>query len=97
MALSGSLQDREIAKFTEVNGKTSVNVNDVSENESFIFDQATSTIMYFGYATAGSLTSAASWKIKKIEISGTQVIVTHADSNSNYDNIWDNRASLTYG
>lgn len=52
-------------------------------------------ITYVGKAAIGSSSASALWQIKKIdETSGT--VITWADGNSNFDNIWDNRASLTY-
>lgn len=52
-------------------------------------------ILYVGKAPVGSATSAAVWQIHKIdETSG--VIITWADGNANFDNVWDNHSSLTY-
>lgn len=62
---------------------------------SIIIDEASATITYIGKAPVGSLASDAVWKIMKIdESSGT--VITYADGNSNFDNVWNNRASLTY-
>lgn len=58
-------------------------------------DEASATVTYIGDATIGSATSVASWRIKKIDTtSGTSI--TFADGDGNFDNIWNNRASLTY-
>ena len=59
-------------------------------------DEASSTITYAGYAAVGTATSAASWRIKRISISGTVTSITFADGDANYNNIWDNRAALSY-
>jgi hypothetical protein len=61
-----------------------------------IVDEASSTITYIGSAIASSLTSESVWKIKRIEISGTLTIITWADGNTNFDNVWNNRATLEY-
>lgn len=53
------------------------------------------TVTYYGYAAPGSDTSKPVWKIKKVDETGDLFIVW-ADGNANYDNIWDNRASLSY-
>jgi hypothetical protein len=59
-------------------------------------DTSTPNITYVGYAAIGSATSAAVWRIKRIdETSG--LVITWADSNNNFDNIWSNRTGLTYG
>lgn len=68
-----------------------------SYEQSVRVDDASSTVTYLGYAAIGTATSAASWKVKKLSVSGNVTSITYADSNSNYDNIWDNRAVLTYG
>lgn len=53
------------------------------------------SITYVGVAVVGSLTSDNVWQVKKLdETSG--LIITYADGNSQFDNIWDNYASLTY-
>ena len=51
---------------------------------------------YIGEASPGSLTSASAWRIKKLVETGPDSEITWADGNSDFDNIWDNRLSLTY-
>jgi len=54
-------------------------------------------LLYLGNAAAGSSKGAASWKIKKFTYSGGSLTdVQYADGNANYDNIWDDRAGLSY-
>ena len=53
-------------------------------------------VTYVGEADPGTATSAASWRVKKLEETGPDVVITWADGNANFDNIWDNRASLSY-
>lgn len=54
-------------------------------------------VTYVGYASPGTLTSAAAWQVKKIDNStaGT-TIVTFSDGNANFDNIFDNYLTLSY-
>jgi len=50
---------------------------------------------YVGKAAIGSATDAARWQIMSIdETSGT--VVTFADGDDNYNNIWDSREELSY-
>ena len=56
----------------------------------------TANTTYVGFACAGTLTSEAKWMIFKAVVTGGNVAVTWADGNPDADNIWDNRASLTY-
>ena len=54
------------------------------------------TTTYLGYADAGSLVSGSVWAIKRIvEVAG-DVSITWADGNNSFDNIWDDRLTLTY-
>lgn len=67
-------------------------------NESLVIDEADASTTYIGKTSVGSATdtSSAIWQIVKISISGTVTTMSHADGNDNFDNIWDNRASLSY-
>lgn len=52
-------------------------------------------IEYVGRAPIASATSDNVWQIMKVDCtSGT--VITWADGNDSFDNIWDNRESLTY-
>lgn len=60
-------------------------------------DDTTGTL-YQGWAEPGTATSAASWRIRKVVTSGTpeDTTITFADGDRSFNNIWDDRASLTY-
>lgn len=62
-----------------------------------IIDEASAAVTYVGRAVAGSATSAASWQISKYTLTGVVLAQTTADSDFLFNNVWDNRASLTYG
>jgi hypothetical protein len=72
------------------------NVVSSPSTKTTITDQASSSVLYVGKADVGSLTSAPAWQIKKLTSSGGITTTQYADGNSNYDNVWDNRASLSY-
>jgi hypothetical protein len=58
-------------------------------------DTSTANVTYIGQAAIGSDRTQAVWQIKKVdETSG--IVITWADGDANYNNIWDNRTSLTY-
>ena len=63
-------------------------------NEKILVDD-TGTYVYVGYAIPGSNTSTTAWKIKRIKTTNV-VEILYADGNAFYDNVWNNRASLTY-
>ncbi len=67
-----------------------------SYEQSTRIDEASSTVIYFGFAAVGSSEASSVWKIKKLEVSGSATSLKYADGNTNYDNSWANRASLTY-
>lgn len=52
------------------------------------------TYTYFGFATPGSVEGSAVWRIKRLTNASDTIIF--ADGNSSFDNIWTNRASLSY-
>lgn len=58
-------------------------------------DQVSATLIYIGNAEKTALTSQAVWRISRIDTS-TGIVIEYANGNGNYDNIWNNRLSLTY-
>lgn len=53
--------------------------------------------VYVGEAAPGSATSAEAWRIRKLTYSGANLTdVEWADGDTDFNNIWDNRASLSY-
>jgi len=65
-----------------------------SSDEVTIVDEASATITYVGKSSTAT-TSGATWQIKRLD-STAGLVVLRADGNQNYDNIWDNRALLSY-
>lgn len=54
----------------------------------------TGTYVYIGTAIPGTSTSSGDWRIKRItSATGTTV---WADGDALYDNVWDDRATLSY-
>lgn len=72
-------------------------INNISGGGDYItkVDVASGTITYVGVAVPTSTTSTAVWKIMRIDTT-SGVTILFADGNGNYDNIWDNRSSLSY-
>jgi len=58
-------------------------------------DDSNDPITYVGKAPIGSATSSAVWQVAKLDTT-SGLVKTWADGNASYDNIWDNRASLSY-
>lgn len=64
-----------------------------------IDDTTTTDVTYIGYAlpTGSAIaTSGAVWRIKKIDESTGVTTIKWADGDTLFNNIWDNRVSLTY-
>lgn len=105
MALTSSKTDREFNKFRDAGGnntKIAVTVEQDSPLETYsqsyktIIDEVSKNLSYVGDAEPSTATSSASWKIRRIQTVGTITTVSYADGNPLFDNIWDDRLSLTY-
>lgn len=59
-------------------------------------DEASSTVTYIGEAPTGASPSSPIWRISRVTSSGTQTIIQFANGNTNWNSIWDDRASLSY-
>lgn len=73
-------------------------IRQTNSNTSFALrldDTTTANVTYVGKAASGSSESDAVWQIQRIdESSGMEI--TWADGDQLFDNVWNNRASLTY-
>ena len=70
--------------------------NEVSFKNKLLQVDSVGATTYLGYAEAGTLTSGATWAIKRIVETGNDVAITWADGTSDFDNIWNDRLTLTY-
>lgn len=61
-----------------------------------IDDTTTANMTYIGKADVGSATSSAVWRIARCDITSGTNVITYADGNGNFDNVWDDRSSLSY-
>jgi hypothetical protein len=102
---SSAADDRKKITKTDVGSKSGIDVALISGSVSVAAstlaiqtdETTTAGTTYVGKAAIGSATSAAAWQIFKIVDTGGNLAITWADSDALFDNIWDNRASLTYG
>lgn len=65
-------------------------------NYSAVTDEVSSSLLYSGLAAPGSAGASAVWRIKRVQVTGNVTATTWADGNTNFDNVWNNRASLSY-
>lgn len=61
-----------------------------------LVDEADASTTYVGEAATGTALGAASWRIKRLTQSGTVLLTEWADGDGLFNNVWNNRASLTY-
>ena len=54
--------------------------------------------IYIGWATPGVATSRPAWKIRKLtyDVNGNVTQIQYASGDVGFNQIWDNRTSLTY-
>jgi hypothetical protein len=54
--------------------------------------------IYLAIAPPGSTTSDARWQVRKLsfDASGNITTIQYANGSPNFDNVWDDRVSLTY-
>lgn len=59
-------------------------------------DVVSDSITYLGYAEPGTNNHEPLWQIRRITTTGEDLLIEYADGNANFDNVWDDRAILTY-
>lgn len=63
------------------------------------FDEASQTVLYIGQARTGALNSEAVWSIQRITFitpGQDDLDIEWANGRPNFENVWDDRAILTY-
>jgi hypothetical protein len=89
--------DSQQNEWVAVQAGTSGGLHIESEQYNVRKDDAGSGITYYGWAATGTATSSATWRIMKMDKSADpDFSITWADGNDSFDNVWDNRASLSY-
>jgi ribosomal silencing factor RsfS len=67
-----------------------------SLNEASRIDESVPYVVYKGFAMPSTEGNAAAWAIQKISRQQDIIVYEWADGNNQFDNVWDNRYSLTY-
>jgi hypothetical protein len=60
-------------------------------------DSSVANVTYVGQADPGSDTSDPVWRIKRITETLTGASIDWADGSGAFDQVWDDRLTLTYG
>lgn len=61
-----------------------------------LIDAVDSSTTYIGDTAPGTATSSALWRIKKISVSGTVTTIAFAGGADQFNQVWDDRVSLSY-
>ena len=95
-------QIEEINKLNVLNEAVTNIKNSVSTLDSKIFfepvlvDESNPQVIYKGFASPAANPTEAVWAVQRISINGDVCSYQWADGNKNFDNIWNNRATLIY-
>lgn len=105
-----SLDDGEVVELQlDKDGKVLISQPDAADYDdmqdffgstyTFALDyDADGNLIYAGKVAIGTAKTAAVWQIKKItyDANGNLTDITWADGNKNFDNVWNDRTTLTY-
>lgn len=71
-------------------------ISNPNKNTITYIDEVNSNLLYLGIAKIGAATDEAKWQIRKVEKNSTVTSILWADGDRRYDNVWDDRAGLSY-
>ena len=72
-------------------------IMELLQNYTILQDDESSILQYVGWAEFGSDTNTSVWRIRRITFDSLGDSAWEwADANDEFDNIWDNRTSLSY-
>jgi hypothetical protein len=96
----GKVDIASLDQYTPISGRLPVDGSGVTQVvESALYairiDEVSNVVTYIGKAEVGSVTGSAVWQISKLDAT-SGVVITWADGDTNFNNIWDNRAILSY-
>jgi len=86
-----------VMKVTNPDGSNVISGNVFTESAIYykrLDDTTTLSMIYIGEATPGTATSASTWRIKRLDVT-TGLIIQWAGTGT-FNQVWNNRASLTY-
>ncbi len=95
-----TINNNRDTKALDRDGNPSIRVIETEEqnsNKINLIDIASTTVTYIGQAAPGSTSDQAVWRIQRVNIVGSSIEILYADSNDNFDNVWDDRGTLSYG
>ena len=85
-----------VARAESLEGVDKVTASISQDGYAIRIDEASATVTYVGKATPGSAEGSAVWQVQRLTESAGDLTVEWADGNDSFDNVWTNRASLSY-
>ena len=93
---AGGLTGQVLAKISSTDNDTTWADDEVDYTTRIDF--VGETVIYSGKAAVGTIESASAWQIKRVTFAPDGDTTTEfADSDGAFDNVWDDRAGLSYG
>ena len=75
---------------------TALNTDTEDKRLTVRLDEVSDTLFYVGKALIGKVNSDANWLIIRYTKVGNVLMSEYANGSENFDQVWNNRASLTY-
>ena len=75
---------------------TALNTDTEDKRLTVRLDEVSDTLFYVGKALIGKVNSDANWLIIRYTTVGNVLMSEYANGSENFDQVWNNRATLTY-
>jgi hypothetical protein len=75
---------------------TALNTDTEDKRLTVRLDEVSDTLFYVGKALIGKVNTDANWLIIRYTTVGNVLMSEYANGSENFDQVWNNRASLTY-
>ena len=90
------LTANERSELTAIPAVLVVNQDALKPLRTEVTGTAPNTVTYAGFALPGANPAQPVWRIQRITETATTTLIEYADGNENMDNVWNDRASLSY-
>ena len=96
-ASGGATSDNQVAMIAQLDDIITLITNDQEEKRLTVrLDQVSDTLFYVGKAEIGRLDSGAQWLIIRYTTVGSILKSEYANGSEAFDQVWNDRATLTY-
>jgi hypothetical protein len=96
-ASGGATSDNQVAMIAQLDDIITLITNDQEEKRLTVrLDQVSDTLFYVGKAEIGRLDSGAQWLIIRYTTVGSVLKSEYANGSEAFDQVWNDRATLTY-